>query len=183
MASTPAVTKQVLSWAAAGAAAGGVRGWGLGAAAALYVASVLALVYLLCRRIIAHKERYGLKYQRVRVGRAACIDCRCSVAAMDVWMYGGFLALQSSRLEAASHRQHLLHIPRPHPPTPTPTPLQDPDEGLGEGQGDGKRALFSFLHRRMHGAWGDPVIEAAALEPRRSQHYLASGGLAGWPAC
>jgi hypothetical protein len=50
------------------AAAGGARGWALGAAAALYVASVLLLVYLLCRRIILHKERYGLTYQRVKVG-------------------------------------------------------------------------------------------------------------------
>jgi hypothetical protein len=46
---------------------------------------------------------------------------------------------------------------------------------VAEGQGDGRRALFSFLHRRMHGTWGDPVIEQAALEPQRSRHYLASG--------
>jgi hypothetical protein len=46
----------------------------------------------------------------------------------------------------------------------------------GEEEEDGKRRLFAFLTRRMHGTWGDPVIGQAALEPMRSRRYISTGG-------
>lgn len=47
-------------------------------------------------------------------------------------------------------------------------------------QKSGKRVLFQFVFKRLHGYWGDPLFSNGDHEPYRTKHYLRTG-MSVWP--